>query len=186
MHDVTACVGPKDRQAEVLGDDSQSVVVSLGSRALLQCYAYGYPVPSVTWWRGERMLPFVSADLEQRRDFSLVLHTVTLTSLGPYTCQAYNGKGRAASWTVVLKAVGPVYAPDPNDVTYNQYLVPPPRSPPDHPHHPPYQPHLPRPQPTPPTTVAPTVRVYVGMYCTSYNIYTSTIPRGFNLMFRNI
>lgn len=162
---LTACVGAQDRQAEVLGDDSQSIVVGLGSPTVLQCYAFGYPVPTVTWWRGERMLPFLSADLEQRRDFSLLLHRVTVTSLGPYTCQAYNGKGRAASWTVILKAVGPVYSPDPNDVTYNQYLVPPPRSPPDHqPHPPPYRPHPPRVQPTLPTTTAVTVRVYVGTY----------------------
>lgn len=151
----------------MLGDDSQSVVVSLGSRAVLQCYAYGFPVPSVTWWRGERMLPIMSSELEQRRDLSLVLRAVTLTSLGPYTCQAYNGLGRAASWTVTLKAIGPVHSFDPNDVTYNQYLVTPPRA--DHQlQPPPYRPLPPRVQPTqPPAPAAVTPRVFIGMYCNS-------------------
>lgn len=177
---LTACSGPNVRPAEVLGDDSQSIVVSFGAPAVLQCYAFGYPVPAVTWWRGERMLPLMSSDLEQRRDFSLLLHKVTVTSLGPYTCQAYNGKGRAASWKVILKAVGPVYAPDPNDVTYNQYLVPPPRSPPDHQPQPPYRPNPSRLQPTLyPPTAAPTARVYVGMYtekiCMTLFLYLSTL-----------
>ncbi|XP_054258197.1 papilin isoform X2 [Macrosteles quadrilineatus] len=167
--------GPKERPAAVLGDDSQSVIVSLGSRAVLQCFAYGYPAPSVTWWRGERMLPMMSAELEQRRDWSLVLYAVTLTSLGPYTCQAYNGKGSAASWTVTLKAVGPVYN-DPNDVTYNQWLVPPPRSPTDtyKPHPPPYRP--PRPQPTIPPVAAATPRVFVVPVKTTITLDKNTFP----------
>ncbi|KAG8262324.1 hypothetical protein J6590_054755 [Homalodisca vitripennis] len=162
---------PKKLQVEILGDDSQSIVVSLGSRAVLQCYAYGYPAPTVTWWRGERMLPLISSELEQRRDLSLVLYSVTLTSLGPYTCQAYNGQGRPASRTVILKAVGPVYSPDPNDVTYNQYLVPRPRSPDQQPRPPPYYP-----PPTPPTTAAPTVRVFIVPVKTLINMDKTVFP----------
>lgn len=164
------------RPAAVIGDESSSVVVTLGSRVVLQCFAIGYPPPAITWWRGPRMLPFSSEQLEQLRDHSLVLHSVTLTALGHYTCQAYNGIGRAASWTVTLKAIGPVYSQDPNDVTYNQFLVPPPRSPPSdtHPRPPPYRPY--RTQPTTPSTTtkpftpAEVPRIFLGKYiCTLYN-----------------
>lgn len=160
------CVDPVQRPAAVIGDESSSVVVTLGSRVVLQCYAIGFPLPAITWWRGSRMLPFSSEQLEQQRDHSLVLYSVTLTALGPYTCQAYNGIGRAASWTVTLKAIGPVYSQDPNDITYNQFLVPPPRSPSPntHPLPPPFSPH--RTQPTPSTTTKPFTpeapRIFVG------------------------
>ncbi|XP_075221688.1 proteoglycan-like sulfated glycoprotein papilin isoform X2 [Lycorma delicatula] len=139
---------PVQRPAAVIGDPGSSVVVTLGSQAVLQCFTIGWPRPAVTWWRGSRMLPLNSEQYEQRRDHSLLLHSVTLTALGFYTCQAYNGLGSAASWTVTLKAIGPVYSSDPNDVTYNQFLVPPPRTPPatasgGHPLPPPYRPPYP-------------------------------------------
>jgi hypothetical protein len=66
------------------------------------------------------MLPPSSEQFEQRRDYSLLIRSVTLRNLGPYTCQAYNGYGRAASWTVTIQAVGPVYS---GDSAYNEYLV---------------------------------------------------------------
>lgn len=152
---LTACVGPVQRQAEVLGDTNQSVVVNLGSEAVLQCYAFGYPRPFVRWFHGTSMLPTASEELEQRRDHSLVLRIVKIQSLGYYTCQAYNGMGKAASWTLTLKAFGPVHSVDPNDVTYNEFLVTYPRL-----DYQPIPPALPR---VPPTQTAVATAVY-GMY----------------------
>ncbi|XP_069673465.1 papilin isoform X4 [Periplaneta americana] len=154
---------PTSRPAEVIGEDKTYVVVTLGAPTVLQCYAVGWPIPTVTWWRGERMLPFSSEQFEQRRDHSLLIRSVTLRNLGPYTCQAYNGYGRAASWTVTVQAVGPVYSSSPGDHSYNEYLVPPPKKPetlevspstekpsyPFRPVRPPPQPPRPRPQPQP-------------------------------------
>ncbi len=54
------------------------------------------------------MLSVSSSRFEQRSDHSLLLRSVGLRDLGPYTCQAYNGLGSPASVTVVAKAVGPV------------------------------------------------------------------------------
>jgi len=56
------------------------------------------------------MLPFSSERYEQLRDHSLLIRLVSLRDLGPYTCQAYNGLGKAASWTVTVFANGPVPA----------------------------------------------------------------------------
>lgn len=149
-------IDPSQRAAEVIGEE-QFVVVQLGAPAVLQCYAVGWPRPSVTWWRGERLLPFSSERYEQRRDFSLLLRTVALRDLGPYVCQAYNGLGRATSWTLTVQAVGPVYSSDPDDAPYNAFLVNPrqdtsePQRPPQRPR-PPYRPpvqpeRIPQPQP---------------------------------------
>jgi len=160
---LTILVEPTSHPAEVIGEDKTYVVVTLGAPTVLQCYAVGWPPPTVTWWRGDRMLPLSSEQFEQRRDYSLLIRSVTLRNLGPYTCQAYNGYGRAASWTVTVQAVGPVYS---GDSTNNEYLVPPPKRPetPDigaptrRPSYP-YRPVRPSPQPqsrTRPSVVQPT------------------------------
>lgn len=127
------------------------MVVTLGAPAILQCYAIGWPRPGVTWWRGDRMLPFTSNQYEQRRDFSLLIRSVTLRNLGPYVCQAYNGLGKAASGTVTVQAIGPVYSNNPEDEVYYQYLVSAPQRPiePSRPLPRPYRP------PTPPPTLPP-------------------------------
>ncbi|PSN47564.1 hypothetical protein C0J52_19332 [Blattella germanica] len=153
---------PTAHPAEVIGEDRTYVVVTLGAPTILQCYAVGWPPPTVTWWRGDRMLPFSSEQYEQRRDYSLLIRSVTLRNLGHYTCQAYNGYGRAASWTVTVQAVGPVYTSSPGDSVYNEFLIPSPKRPdaapepiptrpsyPFRPVRPPGQ-YRPRPSPTPP------------------------------------
>lgn len=105
-------------------------MVTLGASPVLQCYVYGWPKSSVTWWRDDKLIAHQQDPYEQRRDNSLIIKTVTVRLLGPYTCMAYNGIGRATSWTVTLHAVGPVYSLDPEDIAYLRYLVPAPRAPP--------------------------------------------------------
>ncbi|CAH0383119.1 unnamed protein product [Bemisia tabaci] len=114
---------PVERPAQVIGDESTSITVTLGLPTILQCYAIGWPRPKVTWWRGERMLPMSSEQFEQRSDYSLLINRVSVSNLGPYTCQAYNGLGRAASWSVTLRAVGTVEREE--DSQFRDYLIPP-------------------------------------------------------------
>lgn len=119
-----------DRQAQILDDAQPATVVSLGSSTYLQCFAYGYPNPTVTWWKEDKILPPQSDQYELRRDHSLAIFRVSVRSLGPYTCQAYNGLGKAASWTITLHAVGPAVALASDEMAYAIYLLPPPRAPP--------------------------------------------------------
>lgn len=118
---------PVPRPANVLGEENAAVVVALDGPALLQCYAFGWPRPAVTWWRADRMLPMSSDLYDQRPDSSLVVRLATVNVLGLYTCQAYNGRGRAASWSVTLRAYGPSGDRRPYTGPFSQYLVPPPR-----------------------------------------------------------
>ncbi|KAG8234022.1 hypothetical protein J437_LFUL014662 [Ladona fulva] len=134
---------PKPRAAEVVGDETTYVVVTLSVPTTLHCRAIGWPRPSVTWWRGDRMLPLSSKRYEQKRDMTLLLRSVGLQDLGPYTCQAYNGIGKAASWTVTIQAVGPVAGLSP-DSPYAKYLI-----------HPPERTGTRKPRPTPPTPIIP-------------------------------
>lgn len=111
---------------EVLQDEKdKELVVSLGSPAELHCYALGYPYPAVTWWKEDAMVPLKTTELEQRQDYSLLIHSVKLSNLGLYTCQAYNGVGKAVSWTVTLRTVGPVHPSSPEDEKYMPFVVDP-------------------------------------------------------------
>ena len=134
--------------ADVVADHTVTVVV-LGGPVTIHCHAIGWPRPSVTWWRGDRMLPFFSAAYEQHRDFSLLVRSVTFRDLGPYTCQAYNGYGRPSSYTVVLQAIGPVYSVDDADLEFRRYLIPAPLAPVD-----PWRAAGARPRPPPPRSPA--------------------------------
>ena len=113
------------QQADVLRPSAdEQPVVELGGPAVIRCYSYGWPRPAVTWWRDQRMLPLSSERIEQAADQTLVLRLVRLQDLGTYTCQAYNGQGRAVSWSTQLRAYGPVFpSEDAEDQPFLQFLV---------------------------------------------------------------
>ncbi|KAK4885313.1 hypothetical protein RN001_001584 [Aquatica leii] len=108
----------------IVGDSENShVVASLGAPTTLHCYATGFPFPQVTWFKDDRLVPLHSHQFEIHKDYSLLIHSVQLSNLGIYTCQAYNGIGKAASWSVTVQALGPVYSTRPEDVKYMQYVI---------------------------------------------------------------
>lgn len=69
------------------------------------------------------MLPLASEIYEQDSEYTLLIRTVTLQTLGVYTCQAFNAIGRAASWSITLQAIGPVYNIKPEFEQYMKYLI---------------------------------------------------------------
>ncbi|XP_057655869.1 papilin isoform X2 [Diorhabda carinulata] len=101
----------------------QPVVVSLNDPTTLNCMVLGYPFPTVTWWKDDSMIPFKNSEYEISKDYSLLIHSVRLQNLGIYTCQAYNGYGKAASWSVTVKARGPVHFSNPDDFKYNKWII---------------------------------------------------------------
>ncbi|XP_073996015.1 proteoglycan-like sulfated glycoprotein papilin isoform X1 [Rhodnius prolixus] len=118
------------RGPSIMGDDQDSeVVATLDGPTVLRCYVTGWPRPHVAWWRGKLAIPLISDTYQQNRDNSLHVRAVTLNNLGYYTCQAFNGIGSAASFIIALKVYGPIQTFDPNDITYNQFLVPAPDGP---------------------------------------------------------
>ena len=175
---------PKSREAAVVPWNAESPLATLGNKMMLHCRAVGWPRPTVTWWRGTDMLPFTSERFEQFRDGSMIIRVVTLRSLGPYTCQVYNGYGRATSQTTILRALGPVNS-IPSDRNFLQYIVEPPRAPPTSPpktkvfttHFPavrpnqrPYWPsHVP--PLLPETTQAPTTKAFIGEVLYAFTMY---------------
>ena len=69
------------------------------------------------------MIPFHSDKYTQDTEGALKIAMVTLRDLGPYTCQVYNGQGSASSWSVTLRAYGPVFSADSADSKFLQYIV---------------------------------------------------------------
>ena len=119
---------PRDLGARIMESDP-NVIMSLGASAALYCLAYGWPRPTVTWWKGTQMLPLSSDRIRQEDDFTLRLTSVALSDLGPYTCQAYNGIGEAASFSIQMRVYGPVN-PGPGEQQFMRYVVGTPVAPP--------------------------------------------------------
>ncbi|XP_043223530.1 papilin-like [Amphibalanus amphitrite] len=115
---------PEPAPAQVVRPAAEELpVADLGGPALIRCHAYGWPPPVVTWWRERRLLPRSSGQYLQQRHGRLRVAVVRLGDLGGYTCQAYNGRGRPASWTAVLRAYGPVEAPPPALWPFLRFIV---------------------------------------------------------------
>jgi hypothetical protein len=111
-----------DGSAYILGDSNSTVVATISQPATLRCLAGGHPKPFVTWWRGDKILPYKDERFEITRDYSLILNRVDIYDLGPYVCQAYNSIDRPVSIQVTLKARGPVVARTEDDRKYLQYV----------------------------------------------------------------
>ena len=124
---VLAVDQPRDLPARIM-ETEPDIVMSLNAPATLYCMAYGFPKPTVTWWKGTTMLPLTSDRVSQGDDFTLKMSSVSLSDLGPYTCQAYNGLGEAASFNVRLTVYGPVY-PGPGEQQFMRYVVDSPSAP---------------------------------------------------------
>lgn len=114
---------PQPSKAYILGEANSTQIVTLKEPAVVRCLAGGYPKPFVSWWKGTDLLPYKSTRFEVTQDFSLVLHQVELTDLGPYICQAYSGSGKPVSKYVTLKAVGPVHTTTEEERPYLRYLI---------------------------------------------------------------
>lgn len=80
----------------------------LGRALVVRCQAYGYPPPTIYWYRGHggEMVPYSNA-LYEARGQELQIRRLTMDTLGEYECQAYNGEGSAATWRVAVQAYRP-------------------------------------------------------------------------------
>ncbi|KAJ8713837.1 hypothetical protein PYW08_007457 [Mythimna loreyi] len=92
----------------IAGDENAVVTGELGQPLQVRCLAYGYPPPAVFWYRGYdgTMVPYHDAVYEARGNI-LLIRSLAIETLGEYTCQAYNGEGKAASWVVFVRAYMP-------------------------------------------------------------------------------
>nr|XP_046466549.1 papilin isoform X8 [Neodiprion pinetum] len=159
-----------NRSSTIFGKPNYRVTVSLNSPAYLKCFVMGWPRPIVNWWHEGEMISLADDVYELQRDYALKIHTVSLANLGIYTCQAYNGVGKAASWSVTLQAPGPVINVKPEYERYIKYLIDPSRlSSPVRTRIPDY------PQNRPMRTKAPVSQTYAPIYPPSQAPYILTV-----------
>ncbi|XP_068619320.1 papilin [Battus philenor] len=110
---------PVEAPVGIAGEENAVVTGELYHVLNIRCMAYGYPMPIIQWFRGLSgpMVPFSSSVYEARGSV-LQIRRLDYDTLGDYACQAYNGIGKPASWSVVVQA----YRPDGDD-SDNPYLV---------------------------------------------------------------
>lgn len=74
-------------------------------------------------------MPLSNQYYEQESGNTLRIKSVALSNLGVYTCQAYNGIGKPAEWSMILQAIGPISNLRPDQEKYGKYLVQAPQRP---------------------------------------------------------
>ncbi|KAM3958095.1 LOW QUALITY PROTEIN: proteoglycan-like sulfated glycoprotein papilin [Aphomia sociella] len=112
---------PREEPAGISGEENSVVWGEIGRSLTIRCLAYGYPEPSVVWYRGTRatLVPF-SSTLYEARGNVLLIRRLEEDLLDKYTCEAYNGVGRPASWSVVVQAQRATGWPRPLHTTYGR------------------------------------------------------------------
>ncbi|KAF9413440.1 hypothetical protein HW555_008332, partial [Spodoptera exigua] len=102
---------PKDpvrTPARIVGGENVLVIGELGSPLSVLCLTYGSPQPYVLWYKGYDISnALYNDDVYETRDNVLLIRSLAMDTLGQYTCQAYNGQGKAAIWTVNVRAYKP-------------------------------------------------------------------------------
>lgn len=111
-------VDPVTGPAEISGEADTVEIGQLGRPLNIRCLAYGNPPPTVYWYRGITgpMVPY-SSPLYEARDNVLQIKVLNPETLGQYTCQAYNGIGRAATWSLTVEAYNPNTPPEVVQIT---------------------------------------------------------------------
>jgi len=95
---ATTTIAPK----LVLQPESTSYA-KLGGYLLLECFAYGSPVPEMTWTKNGKNVPIAHlTDANQ-----VFIQDVTEDDVGTYTCTATNSKGSTSSSTNVQLQYAP-------------------------------------------------------------------------------
>ncbi|XP_068166004.1 hemicentin-1 [Antennarius striatus] len=95
----------------------QTVLVSVGGDATLECRASGVPPPLVHWFKGELEVgsaPFVQQDV---RRGTLLIRGVQEVDAGRYSCVASSSAGSSAGEVTLEVGVGPLFSEAPVDVT---------------------------------------------------------------------
>ncbi|CAF4798136.1 unnamed protein product [Pieris macdunnoughi] len=90
---------PVDDPAGISNVPNEIIYGSLGEPLNIRCLAFGYPPPSIYWYKGKSgpMIPY-SSTLYEARGNVLQIRQLNADTLGEYICQAYNGFGKPAEW----------------------------------------------------------------------------------------
>nr|XP_027195088.1 lachesin-like [Dermatophagoides pteronyssinus] len=103
---VTANVNVYVRIPPVISDNStRNMITSTGESIQLECYAFGYPQPSISWRRENNDLLPTGGSLYKGN--ILIIHNITKADRGTYYCIADNNVGSGARRNVVVEVEFP-------------------------------------------------------------------------------
>ncbi|KAH9520829.1 hypothetical protein DERF_004516 [Dermatophagoides farinae] len=103
---VTANVNVYVRIPPVISDNStRNMITSTGESIQLECYAFGYPQPSISWRRENNDLLPTGGSLYKGN--ILIIHNITKSDRGTYYCIADNNVGSGARRNVVVEVEFP-------------------------------------------------------------------------------
>ncbi|KAF7494989.1 Lachesin [Sarcoptes scabiei] len=103
---VTANVNVYVKIPPVISDNStRNMITSTGESIQLECYAYGYPQPSISWRRENNDLLPTGGSLYKGN--ILIIHNITKYDRGTYYCIADNSVGSGARRNVVVEVEFP-------------------------------------------------------------------------------
>ncbi|XP_050666032.1 papilin-like isoform X4 [Leptidea sinapis] len=109
---LLTCAGvsqdPVEGPAGVANIPNEEIFGDLGQPLRIRCLVYGYPTPTIYWYRGLNgpMVPY-SSSLYEARDNVLLIRKLNEETIGEYACHAYNGIGSSAIWPFVVQASRP-------------------------------------------------------------------------------
>ena len=88
----TAKTNVSVRIPPIINDNStRSVITSVGSNIVLQCYATGFPAPAISWRRNKNAIIPVNNGVSIYRGNKLTLSNISKDDRGTYYCVADNG-----------------------------------------------------------------------------------------------
>ena len=94
-----------DPAAPRFTETPQTVLVTAGDKAILECSATGIPTPTIRWLRNNQIIA-MDARVTQTRNDSLVINDVQEYDRGDYTCEASNGMDSSPQRVVSLTVLG--------------------------------------------------------------------------------
>lgn len=86
-------------------NSTRSVITSVGSNIVLQCYATGFPTPTISWRRNKNAIISINNGVSIYRGNKLALANIVKDDRGTYYCVADNGVSPGARRSISVEII---------------------------------------------------------------------------------
>ncbi|VDP06732.1 unnamed protein product [Soboliphyme baturini] len=114
-------VEPKEEANELMEpkfeNKPRGIVANVGTSAVLECAANGYPMPTIQWLKEDSPFLFDEKRMTRFGQASIIINRVRLEDAGVYTCQASNSEDTVECRSTLEVQVPPSIVVPPKNVT---------------------------------------------------------------------